>query len=255
VYHEGSILDEKLLDEVFANSKYVFHLAALPRVQFSIEHPKETNAVNVDGTLAVLEAAREARVQRVVFSTSSAVYGNQEVQPLVETMGDHPLSPYALHKYIGEEYCRLYAEVYGLQTVSLRYANAYGPHADPVGPYALALARFILQRQNGEPLTIAGDGTNTRDYVHVRDVARANLLAATSENVGKGEVINIGTGESHSVNELAALVGGSITSIPERLEVKHTTMDISRAKELLNWEPTIKFEEGVAELKKEANLT
>lgn len=253
-YHEGDILDRALLDPVFTGADWVFHTAALPRVQYSIEFPAATDQVNIGGTVAVLDAARAAGVKRVVYSASSSAYGDQETLPLAETMEARPMSPYALQKYVGEQYAALFSQVYGLPTVSLRYFNVYGPDADPHGAYALVIAKFIEQRKNGEPLTIAGDGTNTRDYTHVRDIVRANLLAAESPNVGKGEVINLGGGKQWSVLQVAEMVGGPTTQIEARLEPKATLADIRKAKELLGWEPQVPFEEGIAELRQLAGL-
>lgn len=253
-YHEGSILDTELTTKVFEGGDVVFHTAALPRVQFSIEKPVETNEANIGGTVAVLDAAVRAGVGRVVYSASSSAYGNQEQLPLIETMQPSPLSPYALQKYTGELYCRLFSELHPLQTVSLRYFNVYGPHADPKGAYALVIAKFIEQRVKGEPMTIAGDGTNTRDYTHVRDIVRANMLAAESANVGKGEVINVGGGKQWSVNQVAEMIGGETTHVEARIEPKATNAGIEKAKKLLDWEPEVTFPDGLAELKKFANL-
>ena len=254
IYHEGDINDSNLLREVFKDTDFVFHTAALPSVPYSLEYPHETNEVNAKGTLSVLKAAKEGGVKKVIYSASSAAYGDQTSMPLVETMEARPQSPYALQKYIGELYSTLFATVYGLRTVSLRYFNVYGPHADPNGPYALVIARFIQQRANGEPMTIAGDGTNTRDYTHVSDVVRANIFAAENDSVGNGEVINIGGGKNISVNEVAAAVGGPTITVEPRLEPKHSLADTSMAKELLGWEPSVSFEEAIAELKREAGI-
>lgn len=253
-YHEGSILDAELLEKVFDGADWIFHTAALPRVQYSIQFPKKTDETNIGGTVAVLDAAQKAGVTRVIYSASSSAYGNQDILPLVETMPGKPMSPYALQKHVGEEYCRLFSELHGLETVSLRYFNVYGPHADPQGAYALVIAKFIEQRKKGEPLTIAGTGKHTRDYTHVSDIVRANLLAAQSNRVGKGEVINIGGGKQWSVLQVAEMVGGAITAAPERVEPVATEADIRKAKELLDWEPKIRFEEGVAELKHLAGI-
>jgi UDP-glucose 4-epimerase len=253
-YHEGDITDAEFVKEVFSGAEIVFHLAALPRVQFSIQQPVETNFVNVHGTLVLLKAAHDAGVRRFIYSASSSAYGDQEQMPLKEHMEANPKSPYALQKYVGELYARLFAELYGLETVSLRYFNVYGAHADPDGPYALVVARFIKQKKAGEPMTIAGDGLNTRDYTHVRDIVRANILAAESPRVGKGEVINIGSGRNYSVLEVADLLGGERVHIEARLEPKNTLADTTRARELLGWEPKESFEEGVRELLKEAGL-
>jgi UDP-glucose 4-epimerase len=254
IFHEMDMNDTAALTEVFKGAEHVFHLAALPRVQYSIEHPIETNHANIDGTLSVLVAAKDAKVKKVLYSASSSAYGNQEVMPLVETMPAHPISPYGLHKYVGELYCRLFSEVYGLPTVSLRYFNVYGPGASAEGAYALVIAKFFKQRLEGTPMTITGDGTQTRDYTHVRDVVRANILAAESPNVGKGDVVNIGAGNNASVNKIAELIGGRAEHIAPRLEPHDTLADNSLAKKLLGWEPQVTLEEGIAELKKLSNL-
>lgn len=248
------IRDTDALRRSFTGATYVFHTAALPRVQYSIEHPEETNDVNVNGTLSVLLAARDAGVKKVVHSASSSAYGNSTVMPLKESLPAHPISPYGLQKYIGELYCRLFSDVYQLPTVSLRYFNVYGPGADPNGAYALVVAKFIKQRMEGKSMTVTGDGTQTRDYTHVRDVVRANVLAAKSERVGKGEVLNIGAGHNTSVNQVAALIGGPVEHIAPRLEPHDTRADNTLAKKLLGWEPQVHLEEGIAELKKLAGL-
>lgn len=248
------ILKPEDLKEAMTGATYVFHLAALPRVQYSIEHPEETNETNVTGTLNVLVAARDAGVTKVIYSASSSAYGDATAMPLVESMPANPISPYALQKYTGELYCKLFSEVYGLPTVALRYFNVYGPGADPNGAYALVIAKFIQQREEGKAITITGDGTQTRDFTHVRDIVRANMLAATSAQVGKGEVINIGGGRNASVNRIAELIGGPVEHIAPRLEPHDTLADISLAKKLLGWEPRVTLEDGVAELKKLHNL-
>lgn len=249
--HVVDIRDYDAIAPLFSGAEYVFHLAALPRVQYSIEHPIETHAVNVNGTLNVLLAAKEAGVKRVVYSASSSAYGDQATLPLREDMLPAPLSPYGLHKFIGEHYAHVFFEVYGLSTVSLRYFNVYGPRLDPDGAYALVIGKFLKQRSEGGPMTITGDGAQTRDFTHVRDVVRANLLAAASENVGHGEVINIGAGKNASINELAQLIGGPVTYIPARLEPKDTLADNTKARALLGWIPEVALADGIAELKKE----
>ncbi|MFA6565478.1 MAG: NAD-dependent epimerase/dehydratase family protein [Candidatus Paceibacterota bacterium] len=249
IFHEKDIRNLSDMHAVMEGAKYVFHLAAVPRVQYSIEHPIETNDVNVGGTLNILKAAKDAGVSKVVFSASSSAYGDQDSMPLREDMPANPKSPYGLHKHIGELYCRLFSEIYELPTVSLRYFNVYGPRLDPAGAYALVIGLFLRLRSEGKPLTITGDGTQTRDMTHVRDVVRANILAAERDMVGKGEVINIGSGKNHTINELAELIGGPVEHIAPRLEPHDTLADNSLAKELLGWEPTVPFEEGIAELK------
>lgn len=248
-YHEVDIRDYDSLAPVMKGAKYVFHEAALPRVQFSIENPLETFSVNVQGTAAVLRAAHQGGVKRLIYAASSSAYGDQERLPLREDMPAQPKSPYGLQKYMGELMCRLWSEVYGLETVSLRYFNVYGLRFDPSGPYALVMGKFVLQRSQGKPLTIWGDGTHTRDYTNAKDIVRANLLAMETEKAGKGEVINIGGMRNISVNEIAAMIGGPVIHEPERLEPAHTLADTARAKELLLWQPQVKLEDGVAEMK------
>lgn len=249
-YHKIDVRDYEKLAPIVAGAVYVFHEAALPRVQYSIEHPLETFSVNVQGTASILRAAHEGGVKRVVYAASSSAYGDQAHLPLFEDIPASPKSPYGLQKYVGELMCKSWSEIYGLPTVSLRYFNVYGPRFDPHGPYALVIGKFLLQKSQGEPLTITGDGTHTRDFTHVDDIVRANLLAVESTAVGKGEVINIGAGRDVSVNDLAKLVGGPTVHIEPRLEPAHTRADISRAKKLLGWEPCVKLEDGIAELKK-----
>lgn len=248
------VLDTEALTAVCVGAAAVVHLAALPRVQFSIDEPQAAHAVNVDGTLSVLEAARRAGVNRVVFATSSAVYGDQAILPLEETLSPQPKSPYALHKLIGEEYLKLWSELYGMETVSLRFFNVYGPHLDPDGPYALVIGRFLKLKAAGSPLTITGTGEQTRDFIHVKDVSRALIAALNSPRVGKGEVCNIGSGIETSINQLAALIGGVIEYVPARLEPLRTKADISQAKSLLGWEPAVPLEVGIAELKQSFRL-
>jgi UDP-glucose 4-epimerase len=249
--HVVDIRDYDAIAPIIAGARKVFHLAALPRVQFSIEHPVETHEVNVNGTLNVLLAAKEAGVKRVVYSASSSAYGDQATLPLREDMLPAPLSPYGLHKFIGEHYARVFSEVYGLETVSLRYFNVYGARLDPDGAYALVIGKFLKQRAEGGPMTITGDGTQTRDFTHVRDVVRANILASERDTVGHGEMMNIGAGRNASINELAALIGGPVTYIPVRLEPKNTLADNTKARELLGWIPEVALADGIAELKKE----
>jgi len=253
--HIADIRDLSAIAPIIKDSRFVFHFAALPRVQYSIEHPVETNEVNIGGTLNVLIASKEGGVKRVIYSASSSAYGDQKTLPLVETMTPNPKSPYGLQKHVGELYARVWSEVHGLETVSLRYFNVYGPRLDPNGAYALAIGKFLKQRKEGKPLTIWGDGSQTRDFTHVRDVVRANLLAAENKKVGRGEVINIGAGRNFSVNELARLIGGKVVHTEPRVEPHDTLADNSLAKKLLGWEPKVTLEEGIAELKKEFGVT
>jgi UDP-glucose 4-epimerase len=253
-YHEVDIRYYDEIASIIKGAKYVFHEAALPRVQFSIENPIETFEVNVNGLVAVLRAAHEGNVQRVIFASSGSVYGDQQALPLSETLPVQPKSPYGLQKAIGEQTCKLWSDVYGLSTAVLRYFNVYGSRMDPNGAYALAVGAFLERRKTGRPLIIYGDGTHTRDFTNVKDVVRANMLAAESGKIGQGEVLNIGAGRNVSVNDLAAMIGGDIERKPERLEPAHAKADNGRAKELLGWTPTIRLEEGIAELKKEYGI-
>ncbi|MBV9159933.1 MAG: NAD-dependent epimerase/dehydratase family protein [Candidatus Kaiserbacteria bacterium] len=253
-YHEVDIREYDAIAPVIAGAQYVFHEAALPRVQFSIEHPIETFAVNVTGFVNILRAAHQGGVKRVVAASSGSVYGDQATMPLVETMTPQPKSPYGLQKYISEVTAKLWSEVYGLETASLRYFNVYGTRMDPNGAYALAIAKFIKFRTEGKPLTIWGDGSHTRDFTHVSDVVSANLLAAESPNAGKGDVFNIGAGRNISVNEVARLIGGPVVNEPERLEPAHALADNTKARTMLGWEPKMKFEDAIVALKKEAGL-
>lgn len=254
VYHEADVRQYDAIAPVIAGAAVIFHEAALPSVQFSIEHPLETFAVNVIGTLNVLRAAQEGGAGRVVAASSAAVYGDQAIMPLTERMTPAPKSPYGLHKQMLELLNKSWSELYCVPTVSLRYFNVYGPHMGSDGAYALAIAKFLRQRQEGKPITIWGDGSHTRDFVHVRDIARANLLAAQSPKVGKGEVLNIGSGRNTSVADLAALIGGPVVHEEERLEPRDALADVSLARELLGWSAEVPFEEGIAELKRLAGV-
>lgn len=230
----------------------IFHLAALPRVQYSIDYPKKTHGVNIDGTFSLLLAAKKHTVKRFVFSSSSSIYGTQETLPLHENMKPNPLSPYALQKFTGEWYCRLFTQLYDIETVSLRYFNVYGPRQNPQGSYAGFIPRFIsLVKQNKQPI-IYGDGNQTRDFTYIGDVVAANILAATTTNtLCFGETFNIGAGKNISVNNVAAMLldisKKQITPIhePPRVEAKHTLANISKARKLLFWEPKTSFEEGL----------
>ena len=250
IFHKADIRQLNKIKPIFKDAKFIFHLAAFPRVQPSILDPKTTHDINTTGTLNVLIAAKDAGVKRVIYSASSSAYGNQNKFPLKETFLANPLSPYGLQKYIGELQCRLFTKVYNLETVSLRYFNVYGPRLSTEGSYALVIGKFLKQRQNGQPLTIVPDGKQSRDFTHVYDVVRANILAMRSNKVGQGETINIGGGHDYSVNEVARLIGGSTVFVEPRLEPKRTLADISLAQELLDWKPKIKLAEGLAELKK-----
>ena len=255
MYNEVDIRTTDELKRIFIEADVVFHLAALPRVAYSVEHPVETTDTNVRGTVSVLTAAAHAKVRRVVYAASGSAYGNQEIMPLSENMSANPVNPYGLQKYVGELFMKVWVTVYGLQTVSLRYFNAYGPRLDPTGPYALAVGAFLLARKEGRPMKIFGDGTVTRDYTHVSDIVRATLLASDSMNVGGGEVINVGTGRNRTIQSLAEMVGGEIVYAPPRVEAHDSQANNKKARELLGWEPRVSLEDGIAELKKLFNIS
>jgi nucleoside-diphosphate-sugar epimerase len=246
---EADITDLASIRRAFDGVEGVFHLAALPRVQISIERPLETHHTNITGTLNVLLAAKEAGVRRLVYSGSSSAYGDTDVMPEPETLLPRPLSPYGLQKYVGEHYARLFAELYGMETVSLRYFNVYGPRMADEGAYVTVIAVFLRERAAGRPLPITGDGTQTRDFTHIRDVVRANLLAMESSRVGRGEVLNIGNGENRSVNDVARFIGGPTMNLPPRIEPHDTLADNRLARELLGWGPEQDFEAAIGELK------
>lgn len=239
----------------FSGIEGVFHVGALPRIPFSIEHPIPAAEANVMGTLNVFVAARDAKVKRVVYSASSSAYGAQETLPLHPDMPANPLNPYALHKYIGEKIAEQFNRFYGMETVSLRYFNVYGPRMADEGAYVTVLSHFKRQKKEGKPLQIHGDGEQTRDFTHVFDVVDANLLAMQSPNVGKGEVLNVGAGEKWSINYIADRFGGAKEFAEGRKgEARHTQADHSRTCELLGWKPKICFPDGLEMFLREEGL-
>lgn len=248
-FFEVDLRDFEKIRSVFEGVDFVFHLAALPRIPLSIEKPIDSNDININGTLNALVASKEAGVKKFIYSSSSSVYGGQKELPMKEGMACHPLNPYALQKYVGELYCKIFFEIYGLPTVSLRYFNVYGSRQPEQGGYVPVIGVFLKQKQKKVPLTITGDGNQTRDFSHVSDVVRANVLTMESKNVARGEVFNVGAGENHSVNEVAKLIGGKATYIPlPPGEMRNTLADISLAKGLLGWEPKVKLEQGIKKL-------
>jgi UDP-glucose 4-epimerase len=247
----GDIRDARTLERAMAGTEVVFHQAAVPSVPKSVMEPIMTNSVNVDGTLQVLETARNTAVRRVVYAASSSVYGDTEILPKVETLPATPESPYALQKYTGEVYCRLYHELYGLETVSLRYFNIFGPRQDPHSDYAAVIPNFASAALAGKLPVIYGDGNQTRDFTYVENAIQANLRAADAEQAS-GTVINIGAGKRISVNELwdgiRGIVGidGSARYEAARAgDVRDSLADLSRAVKLLEYEPTVGLEEGL----------
>lgn len=256
IFHKADIRNLKSIAPFFTGARYVFHTAALARIQPSILNPRESNEVNITGTLNVLLAARDAKVKKVMYSASSSAYGSQPMLPYREDMVPHPQNPYALQKLTGELYCRLFSELYGLPTVSLRYFNVYGPRQKTDGAYATVIGIFLRQRMAGEPLTVVKDGRiKRRDYTYVSDIVRGNMLAMKSNKVGKGEVLNLGAGKNYSVVEVARMVGGPHVFIPVRLgEAKETLADYSKARRLLGWKPLVRFKDGLEALKKECGI-
>ena len=248
VFHNVDIRDKEKLITIFKDAKYVFHEAALPQVQFSMENPIETHDVNVNGLLNVLEVSKLCNVKRLIFASSSAVYGDQKTMPLVETMEARPLSPYGAHKYIGEVYCALWSKIFNLETVCLRYFNVYGKRQSSSGDYASVVAKFLDLKKQNKPLTVVGDGNQTRSFVNVKDVVDANIKAMKAKGLGKGEVINIGTRDMYSVNQIADLIGGDVVYIEPRIEPQATSADVTKAKILLDWVPSVKLEDGLIEL-------
>jgi nucleoside-diphosphate-sugar epimerase len=245
-YIAGDICDPVTFGDAFAGIDCVFHLAALARVPLSIAKPVETHLANVVGTLNVLIAARDARVGRLIFSGSSSVYGDQPTLPLVEEMTPHPMSPYALQKLTAEHYVRLFHCLYGINTLTLRYFNVYGPRMTLEGAYPTVIGAFLNARRRGAPLMICGDGEQTRDFTFVADVVRANLQAARSP-MADGRAINIGAGCGVSVNRIAAIFAGEMIHVPARPgEPRHTLADLRQAETILGWRPQVSIEQGIA---------
>ena len=245
---EADIRDANSIRAAFDGVDTVYHLAALPRVPLSIEKPIETHIVNVLGTLNVLVAARDAGVRRVVYSGSSSVYGDQAELPLREDMPPNPMNPYALQKFAGEQYTRLFHKLYGMQALTLRYFNVFGPRMATEGAYVTVISVFLRARLAGKPLTIFGDGEQTRDFTHVRDVVRANVLAMDCQ-VADGRALNVGQGRNVSVNRLAEIIGGTTVHLGPRVgDARHTLADYSQAERIFGWRPQVRTEEGLAEL-------
>jgi len=243
----------------------VFHLAARARVQPSIENPIEFHNVNVNGTLALLNMCRIYGVKRFVYSSSSSVYGNVEQLPTSEEHPLNPMSPYALQKLIGEQYCKLYSELYGLETVCLRYFNVYGERQLHDGAYCLVMGVFVQQLLNGEPMTINGDGEQRRDFTYVGDVVDANIKAGFNVKIPifkcEGDVFNIGNGDNRSVNQIADMLssgyppnGGDRTFRDPVIEPEETLADNSKAYGVLGWKPTMKIEDWITKYKEEIGL-
>jgi UDP-N-acetylglucosamine/UDP-N-acetyl-alpha-D-glucosaminouronate 4-epimerase len=252
---EGSIADPDAALRAVAGATWVFHLAAIPSVPLSVAEPERTNAVNVGGTVNLLEIARKAGVRRVVLACSCAAYGDGPEQPKHEGLVPRPMSPYAAQKIACELYAQTYTRAYGLPCVALRYFNVYGPRQDPKSDYAAAIPRFTTRLLKGQRPIVFGDGLQTRDFVHISDVVRANLLAATSDKA-PGEVVNVASGVSSSLIDLIAALKQVIGSSAAGLEIEHqapragdlreSSADISKARAVLGYEPRVQLKEGLA---------
>lgn len=241
-FYQMDICNLESIKPLFKNIDYVFHLAALPRVQFSIDYPILSNNTNLNGTLHVLKASLDAGVKKVIYSSTSAIYGDTTNIPTSENAIVSPICPYGFQKYFCELYCKMFSDIYNLPTISLRYFNVYGERQPFDGDYSLVLGKFLKQHQNNKPLTIINTGEQRRDFISITDVINANLLSAQNETLIHGEVINIGAGKNYSVNEIAKMIGGPTINIGKRIEPFETLGDISLAKKVLNWKPIINLE-------------
>jgi UDP-glucose 4-epimerase len=254
---EGDVQSYERVHHATRGVDVVFHQAALPSVPRSVQDPLMSHAVNATGTLNVLLGARDNDVRRVVYASSSSVYGANPALPKHESHAAAPISPYAVSKQCGEAYCRAFSEVYGLETVALRYFNVFGPRQDPSSQYAAVVPKFIRAALHGEPVTIHGDGTQSRDFTFVQNVVDANLLAATAEGVA-GRTFNVAMGDSTTLNELVELIEevvGQALSVrhgPPRVgDVLHSQADIGAAREVLGYEPRFSLSEGLHETVKD----
>jgi UDP-glucose 4-epimerase len=248
---EGELRSYERVHAATRGVEVVFHQGALPSVPRSVHDPLTTSAVNVEGTLNVLLAARDEGIRRVVFASSSSVYGNSSELPRVETQNPDPISPYGVSKLAAERYCVSFARVYPLETVALRYFNVFGPNQDPTSQYAAVVPRFITAIADGQAVPIYGDGEQRRDFTYVANVVEANLLAANAPDVN-GKVLNVATGRATTVNELAEAISAMLglpverEPYPERTgDVRDSWADVTRARELLGWEARIALDEGL----------
>ena len=247
-FFEGDIRNRDMVDKSMQGVDYVFHTAGI-HIKKSSDSPEDEIEVNVHGSYNVFKSALDHKVKRVVFSSSSSVYGNPKVLPMKENSEINIVEPYGASKLMCENLLEFLGKQ-GLKYNILRYFNVYGPRFNPDGAYALVIDKFLKQKKEGKPLTITGDGKQTRDFTHVSDVVNANLLAAENSKVVNGEIINIGTGNKQSINKIAELVGGAIEYIPARLEPHDTLADNSRAHKILGWSPRVSIKEGITELLK-----
>ena len=231
---------------LFQNVDYIFHLAAESRIQPSLLNPELTIKTNVLGTCKILKYALDFGVKRVMYSSTSSAYGLANPIPLKEDMKKDCLNPYSITKTAGEEFCKIYNNLYGLETVTFRYFNVYGERQPTKGQYAPVVGLFQKQSAAGDPMTIVGDGEQTRDYTHVSDVVAANIAAMNAPQEACGEIFNIGTGSSHSVNDIAKMVGGKVTHIaPRPAEARNTQADVSKSERILKWKSKVKISDWI----------
>ncbi len=250
---EGDLRDPKALEQAMKGVRYVLHLGAIPSVPRSVENPQATNEANITGTVNLLVAARDAGVKRVVFTSSSSVYGDTPTLPKREDMPPSPLSPYAVQKMTGEYYASLFWRLYGLETVSLRYFNVFGPRQDPQSQYAAVIPRFITAILHDQSPTIYGDGSQTRDFSHVENVIHANLLACEAPKEALGQSFNIACGGRISLLDLVDTVNKILgKNVKPKFDparpgdILHSQADIAKAEKLLGWKPLVTFPEGIA---------
>jgi len=249
---EGSVADENLLSKVLEGAELIFHEAAIPSVPRSVEEPRQTHVASVDGTFSLLLAARERGVKRVVYAASSSAYGDQPKLPKTENMPPDPLSPYAVAKLVGEYYCQVFTRVYGLETVSLRYFNVFGPRQDPGSQYSGVVSRFISALFSNVQPMIFGDGEQSRDFTYIDNVVAANLSAASAKDAA-GKVINVANGERVTLNQLLAVLKeltGKQDVVAEYADarvgdVRHSLADITRARKILSYESKVDLREGL----------
>jgi UDP-N-acetylglucosamine/UDP-N-acetyl-alpha-D-glucosaminouronate 4-epimerase len=248
---EGELRSYERVHNAMRGVEIVFHQGALPSVPRSVQDPLTTSAVNVEGTLNVLLAARDEGTRRVIFASSSSIYGRQDSLPLAETAKPDPISPYGVAKLAAERYCVSFSRVYPLETVALRYFNVFGPRQDPRSKYAAVVPKFLTEIAAGQPAPIYGDGEQRRDFTYIGNVVDANLLAADSAN-GNGRVLNIATGQSVTVNELAEAIGSVLGREVEREylpprpgEIPASWADTTAAQEALGWQPKVGLKEGL----------
>jgi nucleoside-diphosphate-sugar epimerase len=249
---EGDLADADVARNAMRDIEYVLHQAAIPSVPRSVQDPVTSHRANIDASLNVLVAARDAGVKRLVYAGSSSAYGNTPTLPKVETMATAPLSPYALQKLVAEQYCQMFTRLYGLETVTTRYFNVFGPRQDPSSPYSGVISLFISALVDGRQPTIYGDGEHTRDFTYVANVVNGVLRACTAEGAS-GEVINVATAGRISLNTLLSMIGEilgvkgeAIYAAPRAGDVKDSQADISKARRILGYEPAVNFRDGLA---------